>query len=213
MLRVGQRLKSQRLKNGLALEEVAKATKIKMQFLLAIENAEYDKLPSATYCYGFVKNYAKFLGLPEKETLALFKREYSLEREVKVLPRGLSSEDEFLINRFRLSQNAKIAVLIFIALLGYLFFQYRYTIIDPPLEVSLPKENDVVSSPVVEVVGRTDPNGSVFINNDPVVVNGNGNFKKSINLFVGKTTITVKVVNYFGKETIIERQIEVKDDT
>ena len=213
MVRAGQRLKDKRLKNGLTLEEVAKTTKIKAQFLSAIENGEYEKLPSATYVYGFVKNYAQFLGLPEKETLAVFKREYNLEREDKALPEGLSGEKEFRISQFRLSQGARIAIVIFIALLGYVLFQYRYTIISPPLEVSSPLENDVVFSPIVEVRGKTDPNGSVFINNDPVVVDGSGNFKKNISLFVGKTTIIVKAVNYFGKETIIERQIEVRDET
>jgi len=213
MVRAGQRLKDRRVKSGLTLEEVARATKIKTQFLLAIENGEYEKLPSATYCYGFVKNYAKFLGLPEKETLAVFKREHNLEKTVGVLPEGLSREKEFRMSRFRLSGTGKIVVFIFIALLGYLLFQYRYTIINPPLEVSSPKENEVVFSKTVEVVGKTDPNGSVFINSELVSVDGNGNFKKTISLFIGKTTVTIKAVNYFGKETIIERQIEVKEDT
>jgi len=212
MVRVGQKLKSQRLKKGLTLEEVAKATKIKTRFISAIENEEFEKLPSSAYAHGFVKNYARFLRLPEKETLALFRREYSLDKEIKAFPESLT-EEEFPISRFRLSKIPKIAIFIFIILFGYLLFQYRYTVIDPYVSIFSPKEGEVLFSQTIEVVGKTDPNASVFINNEPVSVNGNGNFKKSINLFIGKTTITVKVVNYFGRETIIERQIEVLENT
>ena len=73
MVHVGEKLSEERIRRGLTLEEVAKATKIRASFLQAIEKGEYKKLPSGTYVHGFVRNYAKFLGLPEYEILSLFK--------------------------------------------------------------------------------------------------------------------------------------------
>lgn len=210
MIRAGQKLRAERLRKGLTLEEISKATKIKLAFLSAIEKGEYEKLPSSTYAQGFVRNYAGFLELPEKEILAIFRREYDQDKIIKVLPEGLIQKEEFPLKRFRFSQTAKIIIFIFVFLLGYILFQYRYAIINPPLEVSTPKEGAVVSSQVVTVAGKTDPNGSLFINSDPITLDSNGNFKKNINVFSGKSTITIKVVNIFGKETAIERHVEVK---
>ena len=79
MIRAGEKLREERLKKHLTLEEVSRATKIKESFLLAIEKGEYKKLPPATYAQGFVRNYAGFLGMPEQEILAIFRREYDEE--------------------------------------------------------------------------------------------------------------------------------------
>lgn len=210
MIQAGQRLRSQRLKKGLTFEEISKATKIKVPFLLAIEKGEYEKLPPATYAQGFVRNYASFLGMPEKEILAIFRREYNEEKVVKVLPEGLAKREEFPLRRFRFQQTAKIIIFIFIILLGYMLFQYRYAIINPPLKVTKPTEGSVAASQTITVEGKTDPNASLFLNNDPVTLDSNGNFKKAITVFTGKSTITIKVVNYFGRETVVERHVEVK---
>jgi len=210
MVKAGQRLRSQRLKKGLTLEEVSKATKIKVPFLLAIEKGEYQKLPPATYAQGFVKNYAGFLGMSEREISAIFRREYDEEKVVKVLPEGLLKRGDFPLKRFRLQQATKLIIFIFIILLGYILFQYRYAIIDPPVQIDSPNENEVVFSQTIAVAGRTDPNASVFVNGDPASLDSNGNFKKALTVFTGKTTITIKVINYFGRETVVERHIEVK---
>ena len=80
MIYVGEKLYEERVKKGYSLDEVSKATKIRSSFLLAIEKGEYKKLPSSTYVHGFVRNYARFLGLPEHEILALFKRQYDEDK-------------------------------------------------------------------------------------------------------------------------------------
>lgn len=210
MVKAGQRLRSQRLKKGLTLEEVSSATKIKASFLLAIEKGEYEKLPPTTYAQGFVRNYAGFLGMPEREILAIFRREYNDEKVVKVLPEGLPKREDFPLKRFRLQQATKLIIFVFIILVGYILFQYRYAIIDPPLKIDSPTEGAVVSSQTITVIGSTDPNASLFVNNDPASLDNSGHFKKVITVFTGKTTITIKVINYFGKETVVERHIEVE---
>ena len=63
MIKAGEKLQEARLSKGLTLEDVSKSTKIKISYLEFIENGEYEKLPSVSYAHGFVRNYAKFLGL------------------------------------------------------------------------------------------------------------------------------------------------------
>jgi len=210
MVHVGERFYEERIKRGYTLEEVSKATKIRSSFLLAIEKGEYKKLPSSTYVYGFVRNYARFLGLPEHEILALFKREYDEENFLKVLPEGFTKNDDFSLSKFKITQTLKVLPLIFIVLLVYIIFQYRSAIFNPSLSVSSPRENSVISSQAVAVIGKTDSNATVFINSELAVLDKDGNFKKTVNIFPGKAKITIKSVNSFNRVTILERHIEVK---
>jgi cytoskeletal protein RodZ len=210
MVHIGEKLREEREKKVYTLEQVSKATKIRLSFLTAIEKGDYKKLPSATYAYGFVRNYARFLKLPEKEILALFKREYDEEKILKVLPEGLAGTDDFPISRFKITQTFRIFFLIVFVLAVYLLFQYRAAIFNPSLKVSLPVENSKISSETVTVVGKTDPNSTVFVNSELAVLDKDGNFKKTINVFPGNVKITIKSVNNFKKTTILERHIEVK---
>ncbi len=198
MIRAGQKLKEERLKQGLTLDEISQSTKIKTAFLDAIEKGEYERLPASTFAQGFVKNYTHFLGLAEKEVLPLFRREFDEEKVYKVLPEGVSAN--FSVSRFKKSQFILIPLL-FLALIFYLVFQYKDAFISPSVNVSTPKENETVSSTLILVSGTTNPENVVYVNNFPVSVDENGNFKKSISVFSGKALINIKVVNRFNKTT------------
>ncbi|OGH17571.1 MAG: hypothetical protein A3C22_01740 [Candidatus Levybacteria bacterium RIFCSPHIGHO2_02_FULL_37_10] len=210
MIHAGIKLYEERVKKKLTLEEVSKATKIKPSFLLAIEKGEYARLPSGTYAHGFVKNYARFLGLPENELIALFKREYNEEKFVKVLPEGIVGLNDFPLKRIKFAQAFKVFILIFIILLSYIAFQYRSAIFNPSLSISSPADNSIIPSQRITVVGKTDSNSTVFVNNQTTSLDKDGNFKKTINVFSGKAIIIIKAINNFNKATIIERHIEVK---
>lgn len=210
MIRAGEKLKEKRLEKGLTLEDVEKSTKIKTSFLEFIEEGDYSSLPSVSYAQGFVKNYAKYLGLSEKEIMAVFRREFDETKTYKVLPKGFEKEQEFPLSRFRVRQTAIVLVFIFILFLGYILFQYRYAFINPPLEIKSPKNLTVVTASQVTVIGKTDSNATVYVNKDVVSIDKNGNFEKSVNVFPGKTIIEVKVINKFSRETKEKIEIEVK---
>ncbi len=210
MIKVGQKFQEARIAKDLTLEDVSKSTKIKKQFLEAIEKGEYEKLPSVTYAQGFVRNYARFLEMPEAETLALFRREFDEEKSLKVLPSGFAKTKEFPVSRFKVKQTIIFGLLICFVILAYIIFQYRGALVNPSLTVSSPLENSQIDSSVVTVTGKTDPNATVYVSNYQVTVDNNGVFSKVINVFPGKTTLTVTAVNPFGKQTTIKRDIEVK---
>lgn len=210
MININQRIQNVRLEKGLTLEEVSKATKIKTSFLSAIESGEYEKLPSAAYAQGFVRNYIKFLGLPEKETLAFFRREFDTNKNYKVLPTGLHKGKYFSFSNLRIKQKAIIIALVFIALFSFIFYQYKDAIINPSLDIFSPSKEEIFSSSIISVAGKTEPGVTVFINGNPVVVEDNGAFKKSIVILSGKTTIEIKAVNHFNRETIVKREVKIE---
>jgi cytoskeleton protein RodZ len=63
--RVGDRLRTARIKAGLDLQDVATRTRVPLRHLTAIETGDYESLPSATYCAGFTKAYARAVGEDE----------------------------------------------------------------------------------------------------------------------------------------------------
>jgi cytoskeletal protein RodZ len=212
MIKSGEKLQQTRLEKGLSLEDVARATKIKTEFLSYIEDGEYQKLPSPSYAHGFVRNYARFLGLPDEEILALFRREFDEDKVYKVLPKGLEEKQEFPLFKFKIRQAVALSVIVLLLFLAYLLWQYRDAFLNPPLQITSPQAGIVLSSQI-KVTGKTDPNTTVYVDKNVVTVDQDGNFQKLINVFPGKTTITVKVVNKFSKETQKSVQIEVKAGT
>lgn len=209
MIRVSQRLKEKRLRKGLTIEQVSQGTKIRPQYITAIERGEYNKLPSAAYVQGFVRNYAEFLGLPVKETLALFRREFDEEKALKVLPEGFAQQKEFPITKIRIQRAVYLMIAVFLLIGGFLLYQYRSAFIDPQLSVSSPKEGAVTSLQVM-VEGKTDPAATVLVNNSQVAVTEDGTFTKRVTLFPGRETIEVRSKNRFGREAVVERRITVK---
>lgn len=210
MTKAGEKLQEARLEKGLTLEDVSKNTKIKVEFLEHIENGEYEKLPSVSYAHGFVRNYAEFLGLPEKEIMALFRREFDEDKFYRVLPKGFEKTEEFSVSKFRLERTIVVIILIFVVFMGYLLFQYRYAFLNPPLNIISPQNNTVISSSTIDVIGRTDANATVYIDKNITSVNQNGNFSKTINVFPGETVITVRVINKFSRETEQQIKVDVK---
>ena len=60
---VGYTLRQERERQELTIEDIEQGTSIRVSYIEAIEAGEYDKLPGAVYTKGFIKNYAKFLGM------------------------------------------------------------------------------------------------------------------------------------------------------
>jgi helix-turn-helix protein/uncharacterized protein DUF4115 len=60
---IGATLREARNRRKVELSEVEAATKIRVRYLLAIENEEWDALPGHAYARGFIRTYAYHLGL------------------------------------------------------------------------------------------------------------------------------------------------------
>ena len=70
---LGAYLKAQRKTKGLSLQEIYRETRISPEVLRNIEEGEC--LPASTYLKGFIKIYAKALGLNEVQVLKEFYKE------------------------------------------------------------------------------------------------------------------------------------------
>lgn len=60
---IGEMFRQRRKEMNLSLKDVENATSIRSSYLASIEEGHMEKLISAIYAQGFVKQYASFLGL------------------------------------------------------------------------------------------------------------------------------------------------------
>lgn len=83
-MRIGETFKQARKERGLSLEEIAEKTKIRSRYLEAIEEENFGLLPGRVYVKGFLRNYAKYLGLNPEPLVALYEERYPGEQPAAV---------------------------------------------------------------------------------------------------------------------------------
>jgi len=85
--RIGSDLQRARTRREIELPEVEAATRIRVRFLSAIEDEDWDALPGGVYTRGFIRTYAAYLGL-DGDRLA---EDYRREVEGDTVPRPAES--------------------------------------------------------------------------------------------------------------------------
>ena len=95
MASVGELLRSERLRKGLQVTEIAAATKIPPDLLEAMEAGQFDLLPAGAYRRSFLRQYAHTLGLDEAATIASFHEQY-LDPPVELPAPGPDPPSRFL---------------------------------------------------------------------------------------------------------------------
>jgi len=68
----GDELRREREIRGISLKEIADATKISKRFLEAIERNDHRTLPAPVFTRGFVREYARYLGLAAEEIVSRY---------------------------------------------------------------------------------------------------------------------------------------------
>lgn len=69
---LGQRFRAAREARGLSLPEVVEQVRIRAVYLAAIENEDWSAIGAPVYIRGFLRTYARFLGLDAEEVVAEF---------------------------------------------------------------------------------------------------------------------------------------------
>lgn len=77
MSSISQILRQTREAKGVTLEEVAQRTYIKLPYLVALEEGDIDKLPAPVYIHGYIRQYAKLLGLNGSELVLKYQQDAS----------------------------------------------------------------------------------------------------------------------------------------
>ncbi len=66
----GERLRREREMRNISLDEIAATTKVGTRLLRALEDEQFDQLPGGIFNKGYVRAYAKFVGIDEEQAVA-----------------------------------------------------------------------------------------------------------------------------------------------
>lgn len=120
---LGSRLKAERQRQGLTIEQIMEITKISRININALEDGNQKEFPHQVYAKGFIKNYAKALGLDAEEIGEEFSKIISTDADVE----DIYQPDEPILHEYsETKKNGSLGtvliILILLAVLGGLVY-------------------------------------------------------------------------------------------
>ncbi|RLT42134.1 MAG: PASTA domain-containing protein [Chloroflexi bacterium] len=84
--RIGDILRQSRVDRGVTLADVEQDIRINRVYIEALENARFEELPAPVYARGFMRSYARYLGLDPDEALRAVPRDLPRPRDLDPMP-------------------------------------------------------------------------------------------------------------------------------
>lgn len=132
----GEELRREREIRGISLKEISDATKISKRFLEAIERNDHKTLPAPVFTRGFVREYARYLGLNSEEIVSRYnfaaagddriEKSVHLERLVQLPPPREMPKQGIPPPYARIDRNVYITLAIVIALIVVSWWAIRF---------------------------------------------------------------------------------------
>jgi len=173
---IGPFLQHARETQGLSLDQVASTTRIQLKYLQAIEEEQFAALPEQVFTKGFVRTYARSLGMDEQDVLRRFsqaRNEYfgRDQQEDERVQLNMKEEKRGKPNR------TVILILIVVIVLGLGLYLSRQqqptppstpeTTESPSVSSRLPAEEETKTPPVPQVIEqRSEP----IVDSEPTTV-------------------------------------------
>ena len=187
---IGEFFRQVRETKGLTIDEVASKTRIRTDFVKALEDGNFAKLPDQVFARGFVRSYARSLGLDEDDAIHRFVQSAGAYYDKQVERERLKvrqAEEE----RKRQANRKAVAIAIGIAILTLIFLLsreqssllVRRSSSDPPASASkrtvppTPESQDAPPSQQVEAIPpapKTKPSESPVVSAKASVENNAG---------------------------------------
>jgi cytoskeletal protein RodZ len=205
---LGEELRRMRTFKNLGVDDVAQKLGIRREYLLAMEEENFNQLPAGLYGKNFLKKYADFLGV-DKNLVAKFLQEATGEQtENNPFSQKILKKNKFLIFP-KIIRNLLLGLGVLICFL-YLIFYFKKIVLPPDLIVNQPEKNLMIKDSSILVAGKTEKEAEVRINGELILNNNDGVFSQTVNLKKGVNTLTVSAKKKYSQENIVLRQILVE---
>ncbi|MFA6296528.1 MAG: RodZ domain-containing protein [Patescibacteria group bacterium] len=209
---LGERLQNAREEANLTLKEISQSIRVRETYIRYLEEGRYSELPADVYVRGFLRSYCNYVGIDFQAALNIYKNERGIQENIKKSkePAPLSSykSNSFVITP-RLIKICLVCLAVFVMFL-YIWFQLSGLSKPPVLTILDPSEDKTVNDDVIVLVGETDLEAEVKINDQPIQVDGSGKFKETVALQDGLNILKIVANNKFGKSTEVKRNIMVE---
>ena len=147
---IGIELRDARRALGLSYAEVAELTKIKPQFLESIENLAKSELPSIGYVLGYVRTYAKAMGIDGASAVARYKVDSEVPENL-----GMRDRPHFVPQRKIRLPRGFFPALTVVAIAGMLTVWYG---MQTETQAAATPGPDLTPRPAETVAAKNDPN-------------------------------------------------------
>lgn len=193
------------------VEDIAQHIGVPAKHLHRIERSDWKSLPSAVYTKGFVRKYARALGMDAGRLVKEYEREVAAQKEADGTAASAETHNTFqkLFPALSISATRRTVVgLLFLALVGYIGYQLSIVFADPALSVTQPAQEEmVVTESRTVLAGRTDPGATLLLNNQQVEVGPDGSFEREVELLPGINVLEIAAVSRFNERTTVSRTV------
>jgi cytoskeleton protein RodZ len=124
----GEQLKHERESRKVALDEIARSTKIRVRYLQALEDGQHERLPGIVFAKGYVRAYAETIGadpdrlvtayVDEQRSLGRLETEASQEKVLEALAAAVQDHPDPASRRIKTALIGVVAT-VAIALVGW----------------------------------------------------------------------------------------------
>ncbi len=210
---LGEYLVKLRTKNRISIESLSNYTKIQEKYLIALENGNYDKLPTDVYIKGYLREYEIFFNLEENTLVKVFEKEYKIYNNINKRDNNQNSQKLFSVKKEKkIVITPKIFIIlsiivVFFGIIGYLYYGINKFISAPWITIKNPQSNLETNKKTITINGFTQPEATLEIGGKKVFVNNDGSFNEKIYLIPGENLINIKSKNSTGK--VLEKNIKI----
>lgn len=233
MIKVGDLLKETRESKSISLQQASEATKISQKLLKALEEGDYTVFASEVFLKGFLKNYARYLGIDVQKAFAIYRRDKGeIKKDDHVLkdaqrplaePKPIITPGRlvFLITAFIV-----IGLIIFVAIQASKIIQPPSLELIAPVNAVAPGDAFVeVDSETITLSGNVEVGSKLLVNGNEVTTNNLQEFNiDNFKLNTGSNEISIVAESYyFSKSSEIKlvvlyepkqkKKINNEDDT
>jgi len=154
---IGEILKKKREELGRDLREISDSSKIRYDYLKALENGDFEKLPAEVYVKGYIQEYAKILNMnPETAIKEYMQQAAPSPQEKKKIPEEKGAQMSRPRIRYVLI-TLILAILIVIATFRLLPPHKKSVPVAPAIQTRIEATPRVTSPELVLEIIATDP--------------------------------------------------------
>ncbi len=137
---LGEEFRSAREARGLTLSDVAEAIHIRSVYLNAIENDDWSAIGAPVYVRGFLRTYARFLGLDTENAVARFNETAPAERPTPAA--AVDANDRSGPSIWAVA--GAVVALLLVVFVGYEWWQYAHGTSDAVVAEATPAAQPAV---------------------------------------------------------------------
>jgi cytoskeletal protein RodZ len=120
----GEILKAKREELCLNIKEIAERLKIRADYLSAIEDDSYDKLPAPVYTMGYIRSYAAYLDVDAESVVQFYREHSSQPHHSTIIP----------LAHFKKKSSRIVYLFVLLPVLAAAFFARSYIVSGPPVK-------------------------------------------------------------------------------